>query len=183
MRRQRLFFATREDLTSGLQALESDLRLEYQLYETRDDRNFISFTSLLDAPWLGISRTGATMTDDSYIAYRRGSTPRVHAIPQRRGGVKYQQDLSAGVMMLQPGGLHATGAVVAGRVAPCGAAAASDTAFVLYDAFSRTVFSGFRRIRGYSVGPDAYRAFKEGKRLVTIGIRSPATYDLADPES
>ena len=34
---QRLFFATREDLRPGLEAIESEWTLEYLLHELRDD--------------------------------------------------------------------------------------------------------------------------------------------------
>ena len=180
MRRQRLFVATREDLRPGLEAIESEWALEYQLREMRDDPSFVVFRSLLDAPGLGSSRTGAMTTDDGYLVYPRGSTPRVRAVPQAAGGVKYEQELSSEVLILQPGGLHASGVLVAGRVGPCVAATADARGFALFQRFSKTVLREFHRIRSYWVGPEAYRALKAGKRLVTIGIGSPAAYDLAD---
>jgi hypothetical protein len=179
MRGQQLFFATREDLCPGLERIESQWELEYQLHEMRDDRDFVIFASLLDAPELGISKTGQCASDDDYLVYPRNARPKVRSIPQRHGGVKYDLDTSPDVVQLLPGGLHTpTGALVSGRVAQ--AVGPSKRGLALYKAFSREVLRGFRKVRSYWVGSDAYARFKAGTRLVTIGIRSPADYDLAE---
>jgi hypothetical protein len=180
MRRQRLFFATHEDLRPGLEAIESKQHLEYQQYETRNDRNFAVFASLLDVPGLGTSRTGATMTDDAYLVYSSGLRPPIRVVPQTAGGPKFVQELTSETLILHPGGVHESGAVVAGRVGPTVAAATSDRGLALYGVFSRTILRGFLCIRSYWVGPEAYRELKAGKRLVTIGISSSDAFDLAD---
>jgi len=178
MRGQHLFFATREDLRPGLEMIESQWELEYQLHEMRDDRNFVVFASLLDAPGLGVSKTGQSMSDDGYLVYPRDARPKVRSIPQRRGGVKYDLELSPEVVQFQPGGAHAaSGALVSGRVARV--VVASNRGIALYQEFSQTVLRGFHKIRSYWVGPAAYNEFKAGRRLATIGIRSPREYDLA----
>jgi hypothetical protein len=179
VRGQHLFFATREDLRLGLEMLESRWQLEYQLYDTRDDRDFVVFPSLLSAPGLGVSRTGACASDDAYLAYPRDARPRILSFPQRRGGVKYGVELSGAIVLLVPGGLHVpSGALVAGRVERI--VEASERGVGLYRAVSQTILRGFHVVRNYWVGPEAYGEFKAGRRLVTIGIRSPAEYDLAE---
>jgi hypothetical protein len=48
----------------------------------------------------------------------------------------------------------------------------------LYKGSVRELTRGYRKIRMYLVGPEALRMLESGKRLVTIGVRSPAEYDL-----
>jgi hypothetical protein len=50
----------------------------------------------------------------------------------------------------------------------------------LYQAFAKTVLRGFHKVHSYWVGPEAYREFKAGKRLATIGVKSISEYDLAE---
>jgi hypothetical protein len=177
---QQLFFATREDLRPGLERIESAWRLEYLLHETRDDRNFAAWSSLLDAPGLGISRTGQCMTDDGYLVYPRDERPKVQSIPQRRGGMKYAAELSGSIVQFLPGGLHApSGALVSGRVAQL--VDTTERGIALYRDFSSAVLAGFRRVQRYWIGPEAYSQFQAGRRLATIGIKSPSEYDLVEP--
>jgi hypothetical protein len=179
VRGQHLFFATREDLRPGLEMIESQWELEYQLHEMRADRNFVVLASLLDAPGLGLSKTGQCMSDDGYLVYPRTARPRVRSIPQRRGGVRYDLEPSPEVVQLLPGGVHiASGAIVSGRVAPV--LGASRRGVALYRAFTKTVVGGFHKVHSYWVGPEAYREFRAGKRLATIGVKSPPEYDLAE---
>jgi hypothetical protein len=100
---------------------------------------FVVLTSLLDAPGLGVSKTGQCMSDDGYLVYPREARPRVRSIPQRRGGVKYDLELSPEVVQLLPGGIHlSSGALVSGRVAPV--VGASNRGIALYQAFAKTIF-------------------------------------------
>jgi len=182
LRKQRHFFATLDDLRPRIAALESQRALEYQLHGMRDDRVFETFASLLDAPCLGTNRTGAVISGDCYLVYPRGARPRVRALPQDRGGVKYEQDLSTApeILLLHPGGVHPSGALIAGRIAPTVTTGTRDRGVVFYREFAKELVRGFRRIQSYWVGPDAYRALEDGKRLVTIGLGSPPAYDLAE---
>lgn len=36
------------------------------------------------------------------------------------------------------------------------------------------------KVQSYWVGPEAYREFRAGRRLATIGVKSPPEYDLAE---
>lgn len=174
MRGQHLFFATREDLLPGLEVIESRWELEYQVHELRHDRGFIVRASLLEVPGLGISTTGQCMTDESYLVYPRDARPRVSPVPQRGGGVRYDVELAGAVVHFLPGGSHAaSGALVCGRVARV--VDASARGIELYRAFSRTRLRGF-----HPVGREAYREFKAGRRLATIGAASPPAYDLVE---
>jgi hypothetical protein len=85
-------------------------------------------------------------------------------------------------MMFRPGGLHeATGALVPGRLERGFNPNASGK--LLHDAFASEIFTGFKKIRGFFVGPAAYRALKDGRRLATQGVKQPPDFDLADVAS
>ena len=97
----------------------------------------------------------------------------------RDGAAKYAAQASPETILFRPGGLHeATGALVAGRlergINPNAAGK------LLHDAFASEIFSGFKKVRGFFVGPAAYQALKEGRRLATLGVKHPADFDLGD---
>lgn len=172
----------REDLVPGLEYIESQRRLEYHLYEMRADQEFVFLDSLVNAAGLGVSATGETAQDRDYFVYPRESRPAIRSIPQRRGGTMYMLDPTPATAHLKCGGLHeASGALIAGRVAR--GVQANNEGDALYKALSQALLRGFNVVGSYWVGPAAYREFKAGRRLVTMGLRSPREYDLAEPQS
>lgn len=179
MRGQQLFFATREDLQPGLERIESGLALEYVRHQMRDDPRFERLTSLLHEPGVGDSRTGHWTSDDVYFVYEQDARPIAVSVPQRRGGVKFCVEWSPHIVQIAPAGVHRpTGALVAGRIAPLDDP--SPRGLALYQAFTAAVLGGFTRVHRYAVGPRAYAPFRAGRRLATIGIRSPRDYDLRE---
>ena len=50
----------------------------------------------------------------------------------------------------------------------------------MFDLYSKQLLRGFQRVRMYWVGPEAAAGLRNGQRLVTIGVRSPREYDLAE---
>ena len=172
----------REDLLPGLEDIERQWSLEYHLLEMRADQEFVFLDSLLNVAHLGVSATGNTTQDADYFVYPRGSRPSIKTIPQRRGGTMYMLEPTSTTAHLRCGGFHeASGALIAGRVAR-GVQAHSDGE-ALYTALSQALLRGFKKVRMYWVGPAAYREFKAGRRLATIGLRSPREYDLAEPKT
>jgi hypothetical protein len=174
----RVFFATRDDLVPGLERLDNGPSLEYLLREELDDDLFVPRTSLRDDPQLGLSTTGSPETDPDYFIYPQAHPLAIKKI-DRHGVAKYVPQASPASILFRPGGLHeATGALVAGRlergINPNAAGK------LLHDAFASEIFSGFKKVRGYFVGPAAYRALKEGRRLATLGVKHPPDFDLTD---
>ena len=174
----RVFFATRDDLLPGLQRLESGHPVEYLLKEELDEALFVPRTSLCDDPQLGVSATGSPTTDPDFYVY-----PRAHPLPvkkiERNGAVKYVPQSSSESMLFRPGGLHeASGALVPGRLERGFNPSAAGK--LLHDVFASEIFSGFKKIRGFFVGPAAYRALKDGQRLATQGVNQPPDFDLTD---
>jgi hypothetical protein len=176
----RVFFATRDDLIPGLERLETTHPVEYMLKEELDEELFVPRASLRDDPQLGLSTTGSPTTDPDYLVYPRGRTLAIKKL-ERDGATKYSAQASPETILFRPGGLHeASGALVAGRlergINPNAAGK------LLHDAFASEIFAGFKKVRGFFVGPAAYQALKEGRRLATQGVKQSG-FDLADVAS
>lgn len=174
----RVFFATRDDLMPGLERLDNTQSLEYLLKEELDDDLFVPRASLRDDPQLAVSTTGSPTTDADYIVYPQAHPLAVKKV-ERNGSVKYVPQPSPESILFRPGGLHeGSGALVAGRlergINPNAAGK------LLHDAFASEIFSGFKKVRGFFVGPAAYRALKDGRRLATLGAKYSPDFDLAD---
>src|SRR5262245_13323020 len=174
----RVFFATRDDLLPGLERLESGHPVEYLLKEELDEALFVPRTSLCDDPQLGLSSTGSPTTDADFFVYPQAHPLAIKKI-ERNGAVKYVPQSSPESMLFRPGGLHeASGALVPGRLErgfnPITAAK------LLLDVFASELFAAFKKIRDFFVGPAAYRALKDGRRLATQGVKQPPDFDLSD---
>lgn len=177
----RMFFATRDDLLTGLQRLESGHPVEYLLTEELDEDLFVPRTSLCDDPQLGVSTTGSPASDPDFLVYPQAHPLAVKKI-ERNGTVKYVPQSSPESILFRPGGLHqASGALVPGRLER--GVNPSAAGKLLHDAFASEIFAGFKKIRGFFLGPAAYRALKEGRRLATQGVKQPPDFDLADVAS
>ena len=177
----RIFFATREDLLPGLERLEGGHPVEYLLKEELDEDLFVPRVSLCDEPQLGLSATGSPTTDPDYFVY-----PKAHPLAakkiERDGEVKWVPQSSPESILFRPGGLHeASGALVPGRLERGFNPNAAGKLF--HDVFASEIFAHFKKIRGFFVGPAAYRALKEGRRLATQGVKQPPDFDLADVAS
>jgi hypothetical protein len=179
---RRFFFATRRDLLPGLRAIEQSESLRYVLNELRDDAAFGAVPALQDDPVLGHSTTGDVVSSPQYFVFREGDVPQPRAVPQRRGGTKYVLEPTGDCVILKCGGVHdATGALVAGELQQ--PLEPSRAAVELFRLFTRELFRDFTRVGLYWLGPEALKGFRAGQRLVTIGVRSPRAYDLADLSS
>jgi hypothetical protein len=177
----RNFFATRDDLVPGLERLEKDHALEYLLNELLDEELFVRRTSLLEDPHLGQSLTGSTTTDPDYLVFPQSHPASIRKV-QRDGAPKYAAEPSPETILFRPGGLHAeSGALVAGRLAR--GIHPSAAGKLLHDAFASEIFAGFKKVRGFFVGPGAYRELKDGRRLATLGAKYGPDFDLVDAAS
>lgn len=86
------------------------------------------------------------------------------------------QKLNADSVVFSPGGIYNDERVlVCGHIGTISTSAAAQD---LYRVLVKTLTAGFEKIGNYRVGPEAARMMDEGYRMVTIGISSPAAYDL-----
>jgi len=180
---RRFYFATANDLRPGLALAEASARPQYVLNEMREDRLVTIFDSLAASPDFGSCPSGSKGSLQ-YFVYPRGRlgrslVPAASAVPQRRGPTKYVSHPSADCLILNTGGLHpATGALVAGELQQ--PLDPGRRALELFELFCETVLGGFTKIGLYWLGAEALAGFRSGQRLATIGVRSPAEYDLQE---
>ena len=169
------FFATRADLEPGVRKVECERKPQYALCGLFDSPAITSYASLLDVEDLGINLTGDHITGPCYLVAKAFQRIEVRLVPQRRGGIKYaidQVDNPRSITIL-PGGIHA-GCLLPGQI---GTVTEDSEALSLFQEYSRALTKGFKKARGYVIGPDALRLMAEGTRLTT-SVRSPAEYDV-----
>ena len=114
----------------------------------------------------------APVSFDRYLSDLEG-TP-----DQPAANVRYDvsQKLNSDSIVFSPGGVYNNEPVViCGHI---GTISASAVAQDLYKTFVKALTAGFEKIGNYRVGPEAIRLMDRGYRMVTIGIGSPAAYDL-----
>jgi hypothetical protein len=86
------------------------------------------------------------------------------------------QKLNPDSIVFSPGGMYdKLPVLIAGHI---GTISQTKGALNLYNQFAKAIIKGFEKIGSYYVGPEAGRLMTKGYRMVTIGIGSPATYDL-----
>ena len=176
---RRFFFATAADLRPGLVSAQESIPTDFLLQEMRDDRSVTVYPSLADAPGFGLSPGGDVAGSPQYFLFRRGHVPEPRAIAQRRGGTKYAVDPTSDCLILRCGGFHEpTGALVAGELQH--PLEPSIKAVEMFEVYASELLRSFQKIGLYWLGPEALRGFRAAQRLVTISVRSPADYDLAE---
>jgi hypothetical protein len=176
---RRFFFATAADLRPGLASAQKSIPSEFVLHEMRDDASLTVYQSLADAPDFGLSERGSVSGSPQYFVFRRGSVPKPRAIPQERGGTKYAVDPTPDCLILRCGGLHEpTAALVAGELQQ--PLEPSRQAVEMFDVYASELLRSFKKVGLYWLGPEALEGFRGAQRLVTIGVRSPREYDLAE---
>jgi hypothetical protein len=142
-----------------------------------------------DIPNLGVSLTGISGNESTYLVVRAGTTVTVDPVPQNRGGVLYAVDqrMHPHSISLRPGGVYVGPSsapakeecVIAGDV---GTGWNEDESLELYALFGKSIRKRFKCVRSNWLGPEAMRLWMNGARL-THDFRASRIYDLRpDPE-
>lgn len=176
-----LFFGTRKDLESGLREYGAFARCHW--YHSRSERaaeDLGPFETGEIFPRLGYSPTGQQATDPFAICIHSRARPAIREVKLRTGETLYllEQDLNPDSIVVAPGGVSSSTALVAGRAATV---SASPLASELMRMFQARVLRGFRRVGQYRVGHEAEALAGAGVRLVTMGVDEPPEYDLRLP--
>ena len=135
---------------------------------------------LRDSPAWTIDRTGHVSKHAVPLHQNLAELERLSGVAdlQPAGQVRYavNQRLNPDSLTFLPGGIYKQEEVlVCGHI---GTISDSEISRNLYKSFVLHVTKDFEKIGGYRVGPEAARLMNEGYRMVTIGITSPAAYDL-----
>jgi len=172
------FFATKEDLMSGIQAFEADHRVQYVLWGLFESPTFERYSSATEIPGLGRSIYGHR-GEKCFLVIPQDAELCIEAVPQRDGSTRYSVDLMNNFFgfAFKPGGVHEDRFIIDGSV---GTRTGSQESINLCKDFIRKLRRGFTRIQSYYVGPQALRLMDEGYRL-TPSIQTPESLDLRRP--
>lgn len=173
-----LFFATGEELESGLAEYERETGCSWYRCRSEESTSDLGPLRREEAfPELGVSPTGQQATDPFALSLHREASPVVREVRLRAGGRVFmlQQDLNPDSIVVSPGGVFLSSAIVAGRAATI---SESRPASELFKAFQLIVLRGFRKVGQYRVGPGVELLAATGTRLVTMGIDEALEYDL-----
>ncbi|MBP1996263.1 hypothetical protein [Paenibacillus eucommiae] len=172
--KRKSFFATKNDLLPGLVNISKKFGLFYVEGILHESPNIGIYEDLLDYEGLGTSKWGSHLDNYFHVYERSHGRPSVRAIPQRNGDTKYDVSLDESrSLSLFLSGVYQDICIVQGSVQ------ALPPAYHLIGPVARELTRGFKKVRNYAIGPEAYDLAKtHGYRLVTIQVESPTEYDL-----
>jgi hypothetical protein len=170
------FYATKQDLSPGLQRIESEVIFQYVLRGMFSSPTPTIYFSVFDIPDLGVSRYGNAIGDDVFLVMEAGTEITVEEVPQRKGGILYDIGLMENptAFGFQPGGQFGDKTIILGCVAT---ATGNPTSLARSKWFWRVLSKGFKNVHGYYVGPEAYKLLEQRWRL-TSATQSPPEFDL-----
>jgi hypothetical protein len=172
------FFATKDDLLPGILAFEAEHRVQYVLWGLHDSPSFERYPSVTDIPDLGQSLHGHRAAEKKYSVLPADAEVKVKPVPQRRGGTKYEVDLTSICRFaFSPGGVYGDRFVIDGSV---GVNIGNEASITLCKEFIKKLRKGWTRIESYYVGSQALQLMKEGYRL-TMSTQTPESSDLRLP--
>ncbi len=173
-------FATRADMLPGIERLELLRPLNYVLCDEYEEPIPPVYESLSAFDGLGQNKSGKAIGAPAFLVTPRGEATKTQPIQRVGGRPSYAvtQEGNPQSIVVSLSGLYDADTLVVGKVATI---STHPEAARLYKDAVRELTAGFARIGMYSVGPDALRMLDDGKRLVTIGVRSPREFDLRRP--
>lgn len=83
------YFATKADMESGLEKIESEVSIKYTRLGLFDSPEITEHETYKDLPDFGLSTQGTTNSQPIYLIYPSDFKVVPKEVPQRRGGIKY----------------------------------------------------------------------------------------------
>jgi len=172
---EREFFATRHDQLPRLQALESEVALQFVRTGMFKRPEPVVFNSVSEIPDLGLAPEGDYTHTPKYLVVAAGTRIRIKEEPQESGGVLYAVDLRKNLtaFVFRPAGQFDEKTLIPGLV---GTATGSKTSLALCKRFWRALGGDYVKVQRYYVGPEAYEFLKQGGRL-TPAVQCPPYMD------
>jgi len=174
------FFATRDDLLSICDDVESNEHLVYTEMGHRMKLDFRSYLSASSISTLGKASADSSVSTTSYLLLDKEEKVNYES---RRIGERDKFAVYEGInpegIELTPGGIYQDGILLSGRLATMGLTKRSNQ---LYRLFASRIKKQFVRLGAYYVGAAAYAHLEQGWRL-TDAVQSPARFDLRIPTS
>lgn len=175
-RNQQYFFATKTDLSSLLQVIESERHLQFVETGLFDSPGVEPIHSLLNVPSLGRLSVGDHNQGPCYLIFNQGLPINVRAVPQRRGGIKYAVDQQGNqkTISFRPSGTFGENCLIDGQV---GTISSDPCSLELFRSVCKEIKRQYMKINEFYVGKEARELLDKGWRL-TANVKSPARYDL-----
>lgn len=170
------FYALADDLLPIFESVESKHELSYCPRLSSSIATYLAGASL---PSLRMPPPAANaIAGHMYLVTPRDVKTRGRRVILDDGSIRYAFDQMENPESIEllPGAWDPSGTLLYGRVATISESLSSKT---MFNAFKRAIHKHFRRVNSFWVGPLAEEAWKNGARL-TIGLDSPATYDLLE---
>jgi hypothetical protein len=174
----RYFFATAADLLQGLERLESEHNLTYVESGSFNTSKVKTFNHGIELPSLGIATHQSGTQCKRFLVMKTETPLTIRPIKLNSGDTNFAVDqfVNPDSVILQPGGLYNNSAFILGSItSTCN----SEAAKKLLKKSSAEVTRGFKKIKSFWIGPEAYQLFQDGVRFITTSVDSPREYDLS----
>jgi len=168
------FFATKEDMASGLKAIESVVDLKYIRTGLFDSPEIEEYSSFRELPNFGISKTGSPATESNFLLFGKDARVEIREVSQRDGSKKYAIDMldNPDCLSFRPAGDHNGEYLIPGDFSP-GEGPFSER---LYPEFRKLFLEGFKSVKSYRVGQNALEKLESGVPLTPTIKADPEYY-------
>jgi hypothetical protein len=170
------YFATTNDLVGLVKSVEIARPIKYAEFGLVDSPQPVVHETLLN--WAGLGRNSSGKAGiGGFLVVDKGEEVKGNPVPQRKGDIKFSFDQAANPhsIILRPSGLFDENTLIVGSVGTISDASAS---MQLYKLFRDSLDKNSVQVGYARVCMDAMEFMKNGGRMVTIGVGSPAEFDL-----
>jgi len=171
-------FATKADWLLVFEGLESRVRVKYTRCDRIDGPSAKTWWTGAEIPDLGTATGDQLVTRDAILVLEESTAIQVVATTLASGQKVFHVDqrLNPDSIVISLGGEWKDQAIIAGRISTISMTPSAQT---VMKAALRGAKKHFKRVNAYWVGPEAFAAWKDGKRL-THALQSPPEYDLRE---
>jgi hypothetical protein len=170
------YFATKADMEAGLDNIESEVAIKYTSLGLFDSPDIVEYETYKEIPDFGLSIQGTSNSQPIYLICPSDFKVVPKEVPQRRGGIKYSiNDMNKEMEIcfrFVPAGEYEETFLIPGEFS----SGISDFSTSLYKAFRKVFLKNFKKVKSYSVGPEAYSKFESGIPLTPSYKAKPEMY-------
>lgn len=169
-------FATKSDLLSGLEWIESQKELHWARCLEKSDEILI-YDSIKDIEELGINKDGKVTSGIQFLVVEKQYKIQVEEVQLHKGGLSHHigQMSNPHSIIFQTPGIYGDKFLIMGTI---GTISKSRESIKLYKFFKKGFTRGFKKIKGLYISPEALKLANSGYRLITMHIGQSTEYDL-----
>jgi len=172
-----MFFATKNDITEVVNAVDQAMSLKYVRYGSYPvDQKYEIIERGADIPNLGIAKADQNVGCTKYVVTEKACPINLEHYTRTNGEARYTIDqlLNYDSVVLTPAGAYADKAVIEGEVSTV---SNSPVAQAMMKKFASALRKHFEKIGRAYVGPEAAQLLDQGYRL-TQALQSPVGSDV-----